>query len=182
MGTSRTSGFTLVEMLAVIAVTAILIGASAPSMKALMDSVKLSAASNNLLGALLMARSEATKRGGRGVVCKSADGVSCALAGGWEQGWIVFHDANNNGARESGEAILRHEQALSSSLRVTGNLNVARYVSYAPSGGTRLVGGGFQAGTITVCNQSAQSGEARQIILSSSGRPRVSRTTVGVCA
>jgi type IV fimbrial biogenesis protein FimT len=180
--TSRTSGFTLVEMLAVIAITAILIGVSAPPMKGLMDSVKLSAASNNLLGALLMARSEATKRSGRGVVCKSADGVSCAVAGGWEQGWIVFHDANNNGTRESTEALLKHEQALSRDLRVTGNLNVARYVSYAPSGGTRLVSGGFQAGTLTLCNQSAQSGEARQIILSSSGRPRVQKTTVSACA
>ena len=151
-------------------------------MTATVRSVQLSSASNDLLAGLLMARSEAIKRNGRVVLCKSADGISCAGTGGWEQGWIVFHDGNNNGTRDGGEEIIQRAQALSADLRVTGNLNVARYVSYAPTGATRLVGGGFQAGTITLCRQSAEGGEARQIVLSSSGRPRVQKTLVGACA
>ena len=59
-------------------------------------------------------------------------------------------------------------QALLGTLRLTGNLNVAQYVSYAPTGATKLVGGGFQAGTLTLCNHSL-GGEARQIILSPAG-------------
>lgn len=175
-------GFTLVELCVVSAVAAILVGVAAPSMKSTIRSIRLSSASNDLLAGLLMARSEAIKRNGRAVVCKSSDGISCASAGGWEQGWIVFHDTNNHGVRDGGEAIVQRQEALSGELRVTGNLNLTRYVSYAPTGSTKLAGGAFQAGTITLCTQSADGGEARQIILSSAGRPRVLKTQVSACA
>jgi type IV fimbrial biogenesis protein FimT len=178
---ARKSGFTLIEMLGVLAVTALLASMAAPSMTDAIDSVKLSAASNDLLSGLHLARSEAIKRNSPVVLCKSADGVSCASTGGWEQGWIVFHDANNNSLREPSETIILRELPLSASLRLTGNQHVARYVSFAPSGATKLVGGGFQAGTLTVCRQSQLGGEARLIVLNAVGRPRVQRSAVSSC-
>lgn len=177
----RICGFTLIELLVVVAIAAILVGVATPAMTSTVRSVKLSSASNDLLGALLMARSESIKRNIRVAVCKSADGNSCALTGGWEQGWIVFQDTNNTGTHDGSEAVIAHQQAMSSDMRVTGNQSVARYVSYAPTGATKLAGGGFQAGTITLCRQSALGGEARQIILSSAGRPRVQKTLVSSC-
>jgi type IV fimbrial biogenesis protein FimT len=174
-------GFTLIELLIVLAVLAVLAGISVPSMKSLIRSVELSSASNDLLAGFLIARSEAVKRRSRVVLCKSADGVECSTTGGWEQGWLVFHDVNNNGMREEGEEIAHQQQALAGNLRVTGNLSVVRYISYAPNGTTKLVSGGFQAGTITLCNQSPDGGPARQIILSSAGRPRVQKTQVATC-
>ena len=177
----RQRGLTLIELAAVLAVLSVMVGASVPSMTSIIRSMRLTSASNDLLGGFLMARSEAIKRNARVVICKSGDGVSCAATGGWEQGWLVFHDADNNGMRESGETILQYQQALSASLRVTGNLNVVRYVSYAPNGATKLVGGGFQAGTITLCNTSASPTSARQIIINANGRARVQRTQVDVC-
>ncbi|HSI52915.1 MAG: GspH/FimT family pseudopilin [Ramlibacter sp.] len=175
-------GFTLVELLIVMAVAAVLMGSAAPSLTNFVKSIQLSSASNDLLAGLLMARSEAAKRNGRAAICKSANGLTCAPSGGWQQGWIVFHDANSNGVRDTGEAIIQRQEPLSADMRVTGNLNVARYVSYAPSGLTKLAGGGFQAGTLTLCRHSLDGGEARQIILSSSGRPRVQKTHVDSCA
>lgn len=177
----RTRGVTLVEMLVVMGIAALLSFIAIPSMSAMVDSVKLSSASNIFVSGLYLARGEAIKRNGRVVLCKSATGVTCASNGGWEQGWIVFHDVNNNGAREDTEQIVRREQALSASLRFTGNLNVASYVSFAPSGATRLVSGGFQAGTLTLCHQSTQAGEARRIVLNAVGRPRVHKTAVDSC-
>jgi type IV fimbrial biogenesis protein FimT len=177
----RPRGFTLIELAAVLAILAILVGIAAPAMTATLKSVQLSSASNDLFGSLLVARSEAIKRSGRVVVCTSADGISCTGAGGWEQGWIVFHDSNNDGMHGNGEAVIQRVQALALELRVTGNLNVAHYVSYAPTGATRLLGGGFQSGTFTLCRQSAGAGEARQIVISSSGRPRVQKSQVPRC-
>jgi len=177
----RAGGFTLIELAAVMAVAAVLVGVGVPPLTEMVRSIRLSSASNDLLAGLHMARSEALKRNGRGVVCKSSDGVSCASTGGWEQGWMVFHDANNNGSRESGEAIVERGHALAGDLRVTGNLNVVRYVSYTGTGTTKTVGGGFQSGTLTMCRQSVDGGEARQIIISSSGRPRVQKTLVDSC-
>ncbi|AMO25192.1 type IVa pilus pseudopilin TppE [Ramlibacter solisilvae] len=168
--------------MAVVAVAAVLAGAAVPSMTGLMRWSRLTSASQDLFAGFTMARSEAIKRNSRVAVCKSANGVSCAASGGWEQGWIVFHDANNNGMREAGEPVVTRAQAFPGELRVSGNLNVQRYVSYAPNGAARLASGAFQAGTITVCNASAGATDARQIVLSSSGRPRVLKTRLANCA
>jgi len=153
-----------------------------PSFLGVIRSTKLTNSANDLFASLTLARSEAAKRHDRVALCKSADGKSCVLTGGWEQGWIVFHDVNNNGVRETSESLIGREATFASSLRLTGNLNVSRYVSFAPSGSTKLIGGGFQAGTLTVCNQSADTQDARQIVLNAVGRPRVTRTTVGYCS
>ncbi len=173
-------GFTLVELVMVLAVMAVLVTFAVPSLRSLMDSSKLTAASNSLLSSMHLARSEAIKRGTRVVLCKTADGVVCAERGGWEQGWMVFHDINNNGERDGNEVVIQRIEPLAASLRLTGNSTVARYVSFISTGGTKLISGGFQAGTLTVCNHSAS--EARQIVLNAVGRPRVQRVSSTSCA
>jgi type IV fimbrial biogenesis protein FimT len=175
-------GFTLVEMLMVISIISTLTYLAAPMMTGAMNSVRLSSASNVMLAGIHLARSEAIKRNSRVVLCKSGDGVSCSLTGGWEQGWIIFHDGNNNGLREIDEQIITREARLATSVRLTGNQNVARYLSFSPTGATKTVGGSFQAGTLTVCNQSASRNEARQIVLNAVGRPRVQKATLTSCA
>ena len=40
------------------------------------------------------------------------------------------------------------------------------------------ISGAFQAGTLTVCPESASRVDARQIVISSAGRPRTVKTTV----
>lgn len=174
-------GFTLTELLVVLSIVAVFATVGIPFMAAIMDSIKLSSASNVFLSNLHLARSEAIKRNGRVVLCKSADGASCAGSGGWEQGWLVFHDANNNGALDSGEAVIERAQPLPGNLRLTGNSSVANYVSFVSTGATKLVGGGFQAGSLTLCRQSASGGEARQIILNAAGRPRIQKVAVDTC-
>jgi type IV fimbrial biogenesis protein FimT len=178
---SPSLGFTLVELMAVLAIASILMGAWLPSLTSLVRSVKLSSAADDLFGGLLLARSEAIKRNARVAICRSADGATCANSGGWEQGWIVFHDANNDGYRQTGELVVSRMQAMSSDLRLSGNLNVSRYVSYAPTGETKMASGAFQSGTITLCNPSLRGSDARQIVISASGRPRVQKTTVASC-
>jgi len=162
-------------------IASVLLAVAAPSFRAISDSIRLSAASNGFLSHLYLARSEAIKRNGRVVLCKSADGAVCAITGGWEQGRLIFHDRNNNGTLDPGELVIAIEARLEDGLRMTGNVNVAKYVSFDPSGTTRLVGGGFQAGTVTVCKQSLVRNEARQIVLNALGRPRVNKVAVDDC-
>jgi type IV fimbrial biogenesis protein FimT len=174
-------GFTLVELLAVLAISAVMVGVGTPAFTGLIRSTKLSSATNDLFASLLLARSEAVKRNSRVALCKSTDGNACAPSGGWEQGWIVFHDTNNNGMHDKGEEIVLRAEAMPPDMRLGGNMNVAKYVSYAPTGESKLVGGSFQAGTITLCNRSARREEARQIVISSAGRPRVQKSEVADC-
>jgi type IV fimbrial biogenesis protein FimT len=165
----------------VMAIVSVLAVTAAPSMVALANSIRLTSASNGFLAHLYLARSEAIKRNGRVVVCKSADGIVCAAAGGWDQGRLLFHDVNNNGVLDAGEPVFASEPRLHPSLRMTGNLNVGRYVSFDANGTTRLIGGGFQAGTVTLCRESLGPGESRQIVLNALGRPRVHKAPIDVC-
>lgn len=174
-------GFTLIELLIAIFIAALLMTLAAPSIAQLAISLQLSSASNSFVSSLHLARNEAIKRNGRVVLCKTADGMFCTNTGGWEQGWLIFHDANNNSLRESSEQIIHRQLPLAASLRMTGNLNVATYVSFVPTGATKLVGGAFQAGTLTVCPESLSAVDARQIILNAAGRPRVQKTTLPSC-
>ena len=175
-------GFTLIELLIVLAIASILAGTALPSFSGLIRSVRLSSATNNLFSSILLARSEAAKRRARVALCKSLDGKTCAVSGAWEQGWIVFHDANNNGSRDASEQIVERVAAMPAGMRVSGNLNVAKYVSYAPTGETKMASGAFQAGTVTVCNVSSKAGDARQIVISAVGRPRVQKSRIATCA
>ena len=179
----RASAFTLVELLVTTSVAAVLLAIMAPSMSAMLNAQKASSITNTFLASLHLARSEAIKRNGRAVVCKSADSLQCNSAGGWEQGWIVFHDVNNNARLDTDELVVLQQGAAPTGFRLGGNTPVAAYVSYSASGTAKLLSGAFQAGTFTLCPAAAGSaGDVRRIVLGGPGRPRVQKGTATDCA
>jgi type IV fimbrial biogenesis protein FimT len=169
---STRRGFTLVELLVVAAIASALMMMAIPAMTGMLDTQRRIAAVNRFVASLHLARGEAIKRNGRAVVCKSATGEQCTQAGSWEQGWIVFHDANNNASLDAGEWLLQHQGPLGGRLRLSGNLPVAHYVSYSANGSAKRTTGAFQAGTFTLCPQSGGADNIRKIVLSGTGRPR----------
>ena len=139
---------------------------------------RLATQTNEFLAALALARSEAIKRGVRVSLCKSTDGANCTTDGNYQQGWIVFVDSSNAvGATtptvDAGEVVLRVYAALPSGMTLTGNTPVKSYVSFTSDGLSRLLGGGFQAGTLTLC----AAPKARSIVINSMGRARVAEAT-----
>lgn len=177
----RQRGITLVEVSVGLAITTAVLQLALPALRDLVASVRLQAVTSELLSDLELARSEAVKRNGRVTLCKSPDGLACAAQGGWEQGWIVFGDRNRNGVLDAGEEKIARREALGSGLHVAGNTPVARYISYTPVGASKLTGGGFQAGTVTLCRRSAEPTDSRQLVLNAFGRPRVQKGTVAFC-
>lgn len=174
-------GFTLIELVVVLSIVGALLSLAAPLAASLAGGMRMASVTNLFFGHLQLARSEAIKRNGPVALCSSADQLTCSVDGGWEQGWIVFHDRNNNGRREADEPLVHGVGPVPTGLRVMGNTSVARYVSFAATGGTRTTSGAFQAGTVTVCRESAAEAEARQIVISAVGRPRIRRTPVATC-
>ncbi len=115
-------GFTLIELMIAITVAAILLTIAIPSFTATINRNRLATAANELVTSLQLARMEAVRRGGRVVVCASAD-VSAAnptcAAGSWEQ-WITFVDANGDNQRQAAEPLLRSSKVSPSVLMVAG--------------------------------------------------------------
>jgi type IV fimbrial biogenesis protein FimT len=177
----RHRGFTLVEALVVLAIVGVLLRVAFAGLQDVAAASRISAATYQLVSELNHARSEAIRRNTRVVVCKSGDGESCTGAGDWDQGWIVFHDDNNNALREGSEAVIRRGERTGGRLRIMGNETVSRYVSFTPFGGPRFTSGAFQAGTITLCHESVQPVEARQLIINAAGRPRTRKVTLASC-
>lgn len=162
-------GYTLAELMVGLAIAAVLAAFAVPGVAGLLREANLSSATNELLGSLYFARSEAVKRKTRVTLCSSLSGSDCTRATGWGGGWIVFEDADGNALRSETEQILLVAHGPSATLAITGSQPVKDYVSYVPSGETRLRGGGLQMGTITICDR----GAGKQIVISATGRARV---------
>lgn len=174
-------GFSIVELLTVIAIASVTLAFAASPLRQLSLNWQLKAATNSLFFSLQLARSEAIKRNERVVLCKSVNGNACNTSGGWQQGWIVFVDSNNNTKVDAGETIVLYQQQFQPNVLITGNLPLSNYISYKGSGATAQMSGAFQAGTITACNASRSQVEARKIIVNSVGKARQIKETIPSC-
>jgi type IV fimbrial biogenesis protein FimT len=175
-------GYTLIELLVVIGLGTGAMAWVMPVVGDLLNSARIQTGAQALGNSLALARSEAIKRNGRVVMCKSSKGESCARTGGWEQGWLIFHDLNNNAQLDEDEDILHREAGIPSALSMHGNTPVSHYVSYTPYGRTKQVSGAFQAGTFTVCGNAGSGVKPRQVVINSVGRARVAQAAASVCA
>lgn len=166
---NRQSGVTLTELMIALAVTAVLAGMAAPTFGAVIRNSRVTASTNELLATLHLARSEAVKRGRRVTVCTSPDQSSCATGVQWHNGWLVFEDRNGNALREADEPLIYAAPPRAGGMRITGGGPMANYASYVPTGSTRLINGGLQFDTLTVCLD----GSGRRIVINVAGRARV---------
>ncbi|ADJ28935.1 GspH/FimT family pseudopilin [Nitrosococcus watsonii] len=166
------TGFTLVELVITLAIAAIITTMAVPSFQEMIRKNRMATQTNEFIAALHLARSEAIKRGQRITVCKSTNSTTssptCNTSNstGWDRGWIVFVDGDENAALATTEIILQVHGSLEGGNRLTGNTNVADYISYVPNGMTQLTGGAIQMGTVTLCHPP----KANQIIINNTGR------------
>lgn len=174
-------GLSLAESLVTVCICATLVAVAVPSWQSATHSMKLSSISNSFAAFVHLARSEAIKRNARVVLCKSAQGAACESGGSWAQGWIVFHDANNNGKADAGEQVIGSAGALPHGYRFSGNTPVAAYLSYTGVGTSKTTSGAFQAGTFTLCRDGDSPAEAREIAINALGRPKIRKATLAGC-
>jgi type IV fimbrial biogenesis protein FimT len=95
---TRSAGFTILEVVMVMAIAAILLTIGVPSFRYVTTTNRMAAEVNGLVGDMQYARAEAIKEGQTVVACASTDGVTCANSNAWQNGWIVCTSTLNVGA------------------------------------------------------------------------------------
>lgn len=88
---------TLVELLITIVILSILLALGVPGLQDFIKNNRVTAQANDLIVAVQLARSEAVKRGTRGVICASDDEATCSGSDDWSTGWIVYSDIDQDG-------------------------------------------------------------------------------------
>ncbi len=166
-------GLTLMELLVTVALVAALVTLGVPAFSGWIRHNALVAEANRFVSTLHLGRSEAIKRGRTLTIGRQGD---------WANGWTVFVDLDEDGQRDSGEVVLRRAGPLREGFTLVGNFHVADSVSYRATGQTRKPSGAFQMGTFTLCDDTgtANARHARAIVISSTGRPRVSRAQADI--
>jgi len=119
------SGFTLVELMIVLALVAILATIGVPSFTSFIVNNRLTAQANELVSALNLARSEAIKRNSRVTVCRSNNGAGCG--GTWNDGWIVFVDGGAAGSVDGADELLRAWSGPGNTSSLTSTVNAVQF-------------------------------------------------------
>lgn len=137
---NRSRGFTLWELMMALTVAGIVLGLAVPSFMEFQRTNAMAAATNDLVTATLLARSEAMKRQAPVTLCVSPNPTSDIPSCGAnpEGGFIVFVDKTNaltaeptdgDGVFDSGETLLLRRAAPGGSIRVWSDDHAVTYGS-----------------------------------------------------
>jgi type IV fimbrial biogenesis protein FimT len=159
----RIRGFSLLELLTVLAIAATLLALAVPNWRRPLAAAAVRAAASQTLSALALARRTALATGRAVTLCPTRDMAHCDLAG---REWMLFHneDAGLLNQRESGEALLRRWK-LPRDVLLSGSRAYAWYLPQTRAAATV---------TFNFCHPAAPLAR-RSVIVSQTGRPRLAR-------
>ncbi len=165
------SGFTLLELIITLALSAILIGLALPSLQSLMGDSEMTSTSNEFVYSLQTARSEAIKRAGPVGLCPStAPEADVPVCDGtdYARGWIVFFDADGNGSREATDQIVLQAAERSPLFTFTADTAFAQRIYFGASGTSINPVGVPLSGVINISYSSGD--EQRTVRIAANGR------------
>lgn len=170
---NRPHGFTLIEILVVLALIGILVAMAIPSFNTMLMRRSVQSAANALVTDIRYARSEALQRSARVSICSLAAGSedTCSVGPGpgiWVNGWMVFVDTGATpNVRDAGEEIVRVQQPPPNILSITSG--VLRVFTFQANGIAIAAND-----TLTVIPTTAGSATNNRVVCTSfNGRPSI---------
>lgn len=117
----RVQGFTLVELMVVVAIAALLLMVAAPNFTDTAARSAIRGGMQDLAADIAFARSAAVTRSQPVSLCASNDQVTPRTCGNgvWRSGWLAFYDANEDGVLDAGEEVIRMGNGLSERVNIT---------------------------------------------------------------
>ena len=172
-------GFTLIEMLVVVAIGGILAAVAAPSLISVIESNRRSIISNQLMEDLAFARRQAIALSTSVALCGSNStqpNICVALTPyptDWSNGWYTYIGSSNKLTPASAAAglVLRSPQAVASGWKVDAYLGIYNYVALSP--GSVATGNGH----FTIYRSGSTSGTTACVTVSATGRARAWTST-----
>lgn len=169
MRTSKNQGFSLLELMIVVAIATILLNIALPSLTTFVNNYERKSALYGLVGMFALARQHAVMTGSMVTVCPLNTNGSCGKD--WTGDIHAFLDPYNKRTLSSTEALLRTVSPSDGGRFIVRSLNRS-FFQFRPTG---LVHSDL--GNITWCPQSGDASLAGQIIISRGGRVRIARDT-----
>lgn len=173
MKTNR--GFSLIELMIAVAIAAILIGIAVPSFNNMLAGNRLATQANDVISAIMFARSEAIQRNQTITFCRadSATANVCSTGANWTD-WIV---TNNPGAGAAANTLRRGVFARSGEVMQISSTLAASQMAFRSNGLADVAGG---ANTLRLCYTGSSSDNIRVLDIAISGRVTV-QTSSGGC-
>ncbi len=166
-------GFTLIELMIAIAMLAILLTVGVPNFRTSIQNNRMITNANGLLSAIMIARSEAIKRGVNVQIISNS-------GSNWANGWTVVTDTNNDNifiatADCSVDCAVHNRTAFNASLTLNSVVNNVTFFEFDPRG--RLRTATSTPDTLVMCDGRGFVQQARAIIVTNTGRSRVVSAT-----
>ena len=182
---SKAQGLSLVETMIVLGVVGILLAGAVPGLGRLLANQRASAATNDLVHGIALARGEALKRGRRVYLAPTT--------GSWRDGWIVFvdHDDDRRFDAAAGDEPIAHHDALPATTAITNPSSATRepftdtgspqraYLMFDGAGYPRQRNGALHPGSFVVTDRTGGGAAVRTICVAAYGRVRAVADRVG---
>lgn len=158
----KINGHSLLELLICLCIACLLFNTTLPALHAIQQRSLQAKITNQLLGILHFARSNAVM--GKITVGICAGNNPCNGSAVWSNELLVFHDPNKNGQLDPDEHLIRQEPLAANYRWYWSNFRNRSFLQLEADGTTRALNG-----TFTLCRKGVPQ---QQIVINITGRPR----------